>query len=706
MDRQGSAFEVAVDALRLAVATPLDANDLGRLAQMHTQCQVLSQLGGDAGGLAQAVADLLERLILKEAADVAGGLAAIAEAVAALADVMNGNPGELAGLVARVRTAAGGTETKSDMGGGAPLVVDLSERAQLQGFVDEGREHLATVEEVLLEAERGAVGRARIDELFRAFHTIKGIAGFLSLHNVNRLTHEAETLLDRVRKGTLQLAPAVIEVLFGVVDLLRKQIDSLAAYLAAPRGNVVPQPEISEMVGQLRALAATKMPAASSQPPSSESQPHDAGARKVPGAAMVAETSIRVDTSKLDQLVDVVGELVVAQTMVGANDELRLSNKLVHDVNRLAKIVREVQESAMALRMVPIGQTFQRMRRLVRDVAHKAGKRVELQLSGAEIELDKNMIQAMSDPLVHMVRNAVDHGLETPAQREAAGKPAVGTVTLAAQQQGDMVVVEIRDDGRGLDRERLVAKAVEKGLAAPGEKLGDEQICELIMQPGFSTAQEVTEISGRGVGLDVVRRNVEQLRGKIDVTTTPGQGTCFRLRLPLTLSIIDGMLVRVGRERLIIPVFQIEQSLRPTATQLAHVQGDSEIVKVRGGFVPLVQLGALFGYSQAIDPRDAMVVVAYADEQRIGLVVDELLGQQQVVVKALGDGFRRAQGISGAAILSDGQVGLILDAAGVLDLHAGQKGNLNRPDSCEREPAQTDESCGVLAAGPNGRREG
>jgi len=410
-----------------------------------------------------------------------------------------------------------------------------------------------------------------------------------------------------------------------------------------------------------------------------------------------------VDTAKLDMLVDAVGELVIAQAMVGLHPKIHEDDKLLRSVSQVNKIVRDVQETAMAMRMVPIGQTFQKMRRVVRDVARKAGKLVDLVLSGEDTELDKNVIQQISDPLVHLVRNAIDHGIETPDVRRQLGKPETGQVHLHAAHEGDSIVIEIRDDGRGLDRDRILAKGLEKGLIRPDEALTDQQLFALILQPGFSTAEKVTDISGRGVGMDVVRRNVEQLRGKIEIQSAKGAGTTITIRLPLTLAIIDGMLVRVGRERMIIPTILIERSLRPTAQQIVSVQGRGQMLQVRGELCPLVQLAALLDYGPPVDPCENLVVIVQTEGRKVALVVSELIGQQQVVIKSLSGQLKGLQGISGAAILGDGRVGLILEPGGVLALHNRRECPIYRPPATDEARATgtqvTDESPVLVATG-------
>ena len=322
------------------------------------------------------------------------------------------------------------------------------------------------------------------------------------------------------------------------------------------------------------------------------------------GASAAGEQSVRIDTAKLDVLVDMVGELVIAQTQVSANPQVTADPKLTKDVTQATKIVRDVQDVAMAMRMIPIGPTFQKMARLVRDVSRKVGKNVQLTISGEDTELDKNVIQQIADPLVHMVRNAVDHGIEPPEARRAAAKPEAGQVHLAASHQGGNIVIEIGDDGRGLYPKALIEKGIEKGVVQADENLSDQQAYQLIFAPGFSLAKEVTGISGRGVGMDVVRRNIEQLRGKVEITSRLGEGSTFSIRLPLTLAIIDGMILRVGTERFIIQTVTVEQALRPRTEQITTVQRKGAVLNVRGRLIPLVQLGSLFGLSRPVDPCD------------------------------------------------------------------------------------------------------
>jgi two-component system, chemotaxis family, sensor kinase CheA len=318
---------------------------------------------------------------------------------------------------------------------------------------------------------------------------------------------------------------------------------------------------------------------------------------------------------------------------------------------------------------VPLRSTFQKLTRLARDVALKAGKVVELVTDGDETEVDRSMVDAIADPLVHMLRNAVDHGLELPDERMRAGKSRVGRVHLSAFQQGASVIVELRDDGRGLNRERILGKAVQRGLVAPNQSLTDSEIHALIFAPGFSTAEQLTDISGRGVGMDVVRRNVESIRGQIDIQSVAGAGTTFQLRLPLTLAVTDGMLVRVGEERYIVPLTSISLSFRPEQAMLSTIPPHAEVVMLRGEVFPVLRLHQIFGIAGAIQsPCDAILMLVGDGEHRVALLVDQLLGQQHVVAKALGNGVGAIAGITGGAILSDGRVGLIIDVPGLTQL--------------------------------------
>jgi two-component system chemotaxis sensor kinase CheA len=358
------------------------------------------------------------------------------------------------------------------------------------------------------------------------------------------------------------------------------------------------------------------------------------------------------------------GEMVIAESLVRNDRELTaLKNPLLHrKIAQLTRISAELHKTAMAMRLVPIGPLFHKMARLVRDLSRQFGKQVEMETQGDEIELDRNIVEELADPLMHMVRNALDHGIGTPAERQAAGKPPAARLLLRAHHRAGQVVIEITDDGRGLNRAKIVEKAVQKGLIVSADGLSDSEIYNLIFQPGFSTAAQVTNVSGRGVGMDVVRRHIEKLRGRIEIRSTVGAGTTFLLKLPLTLAIIDGLVVGVGQERYIVPLFAIREMFRPTAETIWTVQQRAEMALVRGSLLPVVRLYRIFHVQpKSEDPLAGVLVVAEVEGQRFCLLVDELIGKQEVVIKTLGEAFKSVTGVAGGAILGDGRVGLILD---------------------------------------------
>jgi two-component system chemotaxis sensor kinase CheA len=367
-----------------------------------------------------------------------------------------------------------------------------------------------------------------------------------------------------------------------------------------------------------------------------------------------------------------VGELVIAETLVQQNPILASLNdpKLSRDFAQLKRITAEMQKISMSLRMIPIRQTFQKMIRLVRDLARKSEKQVELNMFGEETEIDRNMVEALYDPLVHMIRNSVDHGIESPSKRREAGKAEAGQLVLQAFQKGGNIVIEIEDDGQGLNRERILAKARERGLIPEDAQLTNHLIDNLIFEPGFSTAEKVTDVSGRGVGMDVVKRAIEKLKGRVEVFSEEGKGCRLSIRVPLTLAIMDGIIVRIGQERYIIPTVTIKETFRPLQTDVSTIQSRGEVVNVRNMLLPLIRLYGLLGVApQRQDPWEALVVVVENEGQQRCLMVDDLVGKQEVVIKTLGEKFKMVKGVAGGAIMGDGRVGLILDINGIFELH-------------------------------------
>jgi two-component system chemotaxis sensor kinase CheA len=369
---------------------------------------------------------------------------------------------------------------------------------------------------------------------------------------------------------------------------------------------------------------------------------------------------VRVDTGKLDYLMDMVGEMVITQSQIhhDAGLQTAASPKLARNLSQLSRITTEVQRTAMALRMVPIGQLFGRTARVVRDLSRKAGKQVQFESTGDDISVDKTIVEEMSDPLMHMVRNAIDHGIETTDERAATGKSEMARVSLSASHQGPQIVITVADDGRGLNARKILDKAKSRGIVSPDAEPSQQEILNLIFQPGFSTADRVTDVSGRGVGMDVVFRQVQKLRGRVEIQTELGRGSTFLIRLPLLLAIIDGLIIAVGAERYV----PVREMFRPARENIFSVQGQAEMALVRGRLLPIVRLHRRFCVTpRSEDPCEALLIVCQCGEKLVCLMVDDLLGKQEVVIKSLGENLKEVSGISGGAILGDGRVGLILD---------------------------------------------
>ncbi len=410
-------------------------------------------------------------------------------------------------------------------------------------------------------------------------------------------------------------------------------------------------------------------------------KPKGSGAGKESG-------SIRVAIDKIDELINLVGELVISQSMlsqIGNHlEDTDLSNtEILRDgLSQLERNTRELQESVLKIRMLPISFSFSRFPRLVRDLSSKVGKQVELKLSGEQTEVDKTVLEKIGDPLVHLVRNSLDHGLETPEIRKANNKPETGSLCLNAYHEGSEIVIEVSDDGAGLNKDRILNKAIEKGLVAENQELTDEQIYNLIFQPGFSTAEQVSDVSGRGVGMDVVRRNIRDLGGNVSITSQPDKGSTVTIRLPLTLAILDGQLTSVGEQTYILSLVSIIESLQVIPEHVSSITGQAEFYQLRDEYIPIIRLSEEFEVEQSSDDlSQGLLVVVEAEGQRYGLFVDDLMGQQQVVIKSLETNFKQLQGISGATILGDGTVALILDVPGLIQRHYEKRNTAMKPVS-------------------------
>ena len=563
-----------------------------------------------------------------------------------------------------------------------PLILD---------FINESFEHIESAEAGLLELEDKPNDKDIVNQIFRGFHTIKGMAGFLNLTDIGSLAHSAENLLGLVREDKMVLSNDITDIVFESIDMMKKMINTLKesveagqpvpkhknlpAFLTKLKSYVENKPEkkqdnINETVAQKPAEELTSVQDEKIENILEQNDTVESNSASAKKEGHTGEEKIKVSTTRLDTLINMVGELVIAQLMVTeeVSKNMSLDHQLNSKVASQSKIVRELQELSLSMRMVPIGGVFQKMARLTRDLSHKSGKKINFTTSGEETELDRSIVDKISDPLVHMIRNSVDHGIECEQDRINSGKNPSGNLELRAFHQAGNIVIEIQDDGKGLDKERILKKAIEKRIIETGQELSEDEIFKLIFLPGFSTAQKVTDVSGRGVGMDVVRKNIDLLNGKIEIKSIQGKGTTFTIRLPLTLAIIDGQVVKVGNERYIIPINSIINSFRPSSEQISTVQNKAELIMVRGELVPLIRLHKLFHVVPLTDnPVESLVVIVENNNKKYCLLVDELLDQQQVVIKNLSDGIGKVKGVSGGAIMGDGKVSLILDVPGIAE---------------------------------------
>jgi len=566
----------------------------------------------------------------------------------------------------------------------APLVLNLADDTELlREFINESREHLDNIEQGVLVLENQPQDVETLNTVFRAFHTFKGGAGFLNLIPINRLAHVLESLLDLARQNKLAIDGAVIELILRGRDVLKKFLDEIEEQLSGTRPVAPITIPTALLKCEVQDLMDGKHPVASvatSVNIGSENATPAASAETAEHAT-TQNSIVKVDTAKLDGLLDLVGEMVIAQSLVSQDlsEVAGLHPQFVRNVSQLSRITKDLQRVSMSLRMVPIRGVFQKMSRVVRDVGAKQNKKVQLVTSGEETELDRGVVEELNDPLLHMIRNSMDHGIETAEKRQAAGKSPQGTLYLRAYHQGGNIVVEVEDDGAGLNREKILKKAIERGLASPDDQLSDEEVFKFIFAAGFSTAEKITDLSGRGVGLDVVRRNIERLRGRVEISSKLGQGTLFKISLPLTLAIIDGFIVRVGEERYVIPTLSVRESFRPQPGMVSRIQNKAEVVNVRGRLIPLLRLSDAFGQvATSQDVTDGIAVVVESGAGVRCLLVDALLHKQEVVIKNLNDMMvHKNRMLAGAAILGDGRVGLILDVSALVNLETQTPVELN-----------------------------
>lgn len=590
-------------------------------------------------------------------------------------------------------------------------LTQMQDESLIKDFIAEGLEYIEEIEVNILNLENEPDNKDYINTIFRPFHSIKGVASFLNLEKIRSLAHSLENLLDKARNGEIDVTPALIDIILDGADALKTLIGQLRDSLD---GKEVDEsfPDIislqiriekieqgfdseagSKRIGEIlvdegiitkEKLEQTLEAARFSPDKKLGEALIEEGVVKPKQVAQalrkqvdkVADlTTIRVDTIKLDDLIDMVGELVITQSMIQQDlkNQINADKQLTRDISQFIRITTSLQQVSTSLRMIPIKQTFQRMSRLVRDLAKNAGKVVTVELIGEDTEIDRNMVDEIYNPLVHMVRNSVDHGLEMPDERRKAGKSERGLIQLKAYHRGGNVVIEIMDDGKGLDRSKILSKALKNKLIQSEDILTDAEVYKLIFLPGLSTASKVTDVSGRGVGMDVVRRAVEKLRGKIEIESKPGVGTTLITRFPLTLAIIDGMIVKVGAESYILPTISIRQALRPGREAYTNIVGKGEMIHAMGQLMPLIKLYEIFNiYAKYKVPWEGIIVVVDSESGSKCLLVDKIIGKAEVVVKSLGEGLKNIKGIAGGAILGDGRIGLIIDTEGLIELSEGR----------------------------------
>ena len=544
--------------------------------------------------------------------------------------------------------------------------MELEDDLLLQTFAAESEENLAAIEQSLIALERDPRAEEALRAIFRSAHTIKGNAATLGFRAVAEFAHLFEDVLDRLRKHQLLFGTALATQLLGAVDVLRQ---SIPRAIAGHDGLSGPAPEVTAALQQHLLVEAE-----ASAPPGRPAARDGEAAAAVPAqpGPELATRSLRVDVEKLDRMLRLAGEIAVARgrqrALLEASGPRDGEALEVH--RETDRLLLDLQEQIMQARMVPIGPVFRRHERAVRDIALAHGKLAQLSVEGDEVEVDTAVVEHMRDPLTHMIRNALDHGLEPPEQRAAAGKPRAGRVTLRARRDAGSIVIEVADDGAGLDLGRIRQAAAERGIET--SRLREGELEALIFHPGLSTAPEVTELSGRGVGMEVVRRNVELLRGTIAVDSVRGAGTTVSIRLPLTLAIIDGFSVGAGEETYVVPLDAVVECLE-LPREAGAGSGGCGLIEVRGAALPFLRLRELFGLPAAAPGRENVVVVSQ-DGRLAGIAVDALFGRSQTVVKPLGQMFRGVPGVAGSTILGSGRVALILDVPTLLRQAAARHG--------------------------------
>ena len=594
--------------------------------------------------------------------------------------------------------------------------IDCEDQELLEGFLAETTELLEKLDDDLVALEKSSDDADLLNRIFRSIHTVKGASSFLGFDLLVKVTHKTEDVLNRLRKGELQVTPEFMDIILEATDLVKllvsdikagdiqeREIDGTIAKLLPLLSEAPPAPApVVETVAPVEPPSAVEdsppvLPRAEVTAPSSPKQEiapatpqktaGDVVPKKVPpppkpvegkGEDLSDNTTVRVDVKRLDDLMNQVGELVLERNrMIQINQDLQQGEPDRLDFNeefgkltkRMSFVTSELQMQVLKMRMLPVDKVFKKFPRIVRSMARDLGKEVDLQIFGEETELDRSVVDEIGDPLIHLIRNAMDHGLETPDERVASGKSRVGTLVLAAVHEGNQIIISIKDDGNGIDTDRVGRKAVEKGLVSEEQlaAMSQRELFDLIFLPGFSTKDKASDLSGRGVGMDVVKTNIKKLNGLIEIKSEKGKGSEFILRLPLTLAIIQSLLVDVEGEVYSIPLSSVLESLRVDQRQF-HLIGNREILKLRDMVLPLIRLETIFGVERRSEQDNfCYVVVVGTAEKRMGLVVSRLVGQQEVAIKSLGKYLANIPGIAGSTILGDGRVALIIDPVGLVD---------------------------------------
>lgn len=687
-------------AAQVVVAEAGDIPSLGELLKI-IDAIVKTEIYGTKE-IGECLRNQVEKLILEEETDVSPleeGVEILRELEKAFASQDGSGKADLDSLMSRINcTLKKLPEEKESESKPLSASEDISLYIE---FAHESLENLEKAEVDLIELEENPDNASLINSVFRAFHTIKGVSGFLELDSINHLAHKTETLLDSIRQKEIDPTSEVTDVILRAVDLMKKMINDISS--SAETDGVISKKEwaietfietienisedqkdlpIGELLVKNKAVKREDIERGLERQKLEPSKKigeilleENSASRKDIHKALIKQSNarknsyaVKVDTEKLDALVDLTGELVIAQSILKELSKGKdLDNRFLQSLGQMNQIISSVQKISMSMRMVPIGNTFQKMIRVVRDVSSNLGKKVELSMEGKDTEIDRNMVDALYEPLVHMVRNSVDHGIETPGQRKEKGKDPVGKIILSSFHKAGNIVIEIIDDGKGLDKDFLYEKAVKKGIISESEKLSEKEIFNLIFHPGFSTAENVTDVSGRGVGMDVVKEAIENLKGHLDINSVKGDGTKFTIRLPLTMAIIDGMLIRVGNEKYIVPTMSIIEAVPFDEKKYFTVEKKGEMIRARNELIPLVRLNTICDASYDEKNENLLVLIVENKGEKCGLLLDELLGKDEFVIKNLGNLFKDTKIFSGGAILGDGRVGLIIDIAGLFE---------------------------------------